>query len=92
MPDQPTQTYYATSVFTDPITLLSLGLLALQAEQVIRIIPSGAMPYVEAAIAIGTIILRFQQAVRPVALIAPQSVKPVEVRQLTMTQQGSEKR
>lgn len=90
MADQTTHTYAATSVFTDPITLLSVAMLALQTEEVRAIIPPRVMPYAAAAIAVGTIVLRIAQAVRPVAFIAPQQVKMVEVKQLQPTQPGSE--
>jgi hypothetical protein len=77
-----TRTYYAKSVFSDPLVLLFVVMLALDYPEVRAIIPVAAMPYVVAGMKVGGILLRIGQAVRPVAFIAPGGVKPVEVKSI----------
>lgn len=95
MPDQFTQTYYAKSMWSDPTNLASIaavlvGVLAL--PEVVAIIPVHWMPVILAISGATNFILRTFNAVRPVANIRPQEVKPVEVKQLTPTQPGSEQK
>lgn len=88
-----TQTVYAKSWFTDPQNIASLltflvGALAL--PDVAAIVPLRFMPAILAVSALAQLWLRTQFGVRPVAFIAPKEVKPVEVKKLEWTQQGSE--
>jgi hypothetical protein len=88
-----TQTAYATSAFSDPQNIASaltliLALLAL--PEITALIPLRYMPAIAAVSSAAALILRTQFGVRPVAFIAPQQVKPVEVPKLEKTQQGTE--
>jgi len=91
--DQPTQTYYAKSMWTDPTNLASLaavavGILAL--PEVSSQIPAEWMPKILAISGAVNFMLRTFNAVRPVANIKPTEVKPVEIPKLQKTEQGSE--
>ena len=91
--DQPTQTYYAKSMWTDPTNLASLaamlvGVIAL--PEVSSQIPPSWMPKILALSGATNFILRTFNAVRPVANIRPTDVKPVEIPKLQKTEQGSE--
>lgn len=93
MADEKTQTYYATSLWTDPTNLASLaavlvGVLAL--PEVSAIIPASWMPKILALSGAVNFMLRTFNAVRPVANIKPTDVKPVEIPKLQKTEQGSE--
>lgn len=88
-----TQTAYAKSAFTDPQNIASaitflLAVLAL--PDVTAIIPLKYMPVIAAVSSAAALWLRTQYGVRPVAAIAPGEVKPVEVKKLDKTQQGTE--
>jgi len=86
-----TQTYYATSLWTDPQNLAStlstvVGLLAL--PEVVALIPLRYMPLILAISGAASFILRTWTGVRPVAAIAPGQIKPIDVTTLTATQGG----
>lgn len=88
-----TQTAYATSAFSDPQNIASAitfvtGLLAL--PEVVAVIPLKYMPAILAVSAALNLLLRIAFGVRPVAMIAPTSVKPVEIKKLEKTEQGTE--
>jgi hypothetical protein len=88
-----TQTAYATSMFSDPTNLaLALTILVaiLSDPQVVAVFPPWLMPKVTAFTAAVAVYLRTVKATNPVAVIAPGQVKPVEVKKLEKTQQGSE--
>jgi hypothetical protein len=92
MPEQ-TQTAYSKSLWTDPTNLASLGavlvgLLAL--PEVTALIPVTWMPAILAISGAINFLLRTFNAVRPVAMIAPGNVKPVEIPKLEKTEQGTE--
>lgn len=91
----PTQTYYAKSLWSDPQNLASMASMAvgvLALPEVTAIIPTRYMPAILAVSAAISLILRITTGLRPVANIPPGQVKPVEVKQLTPTEQGSETR
>ena len=95
MAEQPTQTYYAKSMWSDPTNLASIaavlvGVLAL--PEVVAIIPVHWMPLILAISGATNFCLRTFNAVRPVANIKPADVKPVEIPKLEKTEQGSETR
>jgi hypothetical protein len=88
-----TQTYYAKSMWSDPQNIASVlgimvGVLAL--PEVVAIIPLRWMPTILGISSATSFVLRTWKGVRPVANIPPGEVKPVEVKQLNPTQQGSE--
>jgi hypothetical protein len=88
-----TQTAYAKSQWTDPTNLaamaqIAVGLVAL--PEVTKIIPLSWMPAILAISGGTSFVLRTWKATHPVANIAPGEVKPVEVKKLEATQQGSE--
>ena len=88
-----TQTAYATSAFTDPQNIASgitfvTGLLAL--PEVVAVIPLRYMPAILAISAALNLLLRIAFGLRPVAMIPPTAVKPVEIPKLQKTEQGSE--
>lgn len=88
-----TQTAYAKSAYSDPqnIALAISGVLAFfSMPDVLAIIPLKYMPMITLTTAALGIILRIVTGVRPVANIRPMQVKPVEVKKLELTQQGSE--
>ncbi len=92
-PNAPTQTAYAKSMFSDPTNIaaaiqVSVGILAL--PEVLAVIPLKWMPLILALSGAASFALRTWNAVHPVAFIAPQQVKPVEVKKLAHTQQGTE--
>lgn len=84
-----TQTYYATSAWSDPQNVASalsaaVGIFAL--PEVAAIIPLRYMPIVLAISSILSLILRTVFGVRPVANIKPGEVKPVRVETISATQ------
>jgi hypothetical protein len=88
-----TQTAYSTSAFTDPQNIASAitfitGLLAL--PEVVAVIPLKYMPAILAISAALNLMLRIMFGVRPVSVIKPGEVKPVEIPKLEKTQQGTE--
>jgi len=88
-----TQTAYAKSAFSDPQNIASaltliLALLAL--PEITALIPLRFMPAIAAVSSAAALILRTQFGNHPVAFIAPTQVKPVEVKKLWKTQQGTE--
>lgn len=88
-----TQTAYAKSQFSDPqqiANVIAFVLAALSLPDVTGLIPLRFMPAILAFSALANLWLRTQFGVRPVAFIAPQQVKPVEVKKLDKTQQGTE--
>lgn len=88
-----TQTAYSTSAFTDPTNILAFGaflLGVLSDPAVLAIIPVAWMPKILALTGILTGAMRTFKATRPVSMIAPGEVKPVEIPKLQKTQQGSE--
>src|SRR5687767_3668538 len=90
---QETQTAYARSAFSDPTIIASwiqiaVGVLAL--PEVVAVIPLKWMPLILALSGAASFALRTWNAVRPVAFIAPHQVKPVEIKKIEKTQQGTE--
>jgi len=88
-----TQTAYAKSMFSDPTNIaaaiqVAVGIIAL--PEVVAVIPLKWMPLILAISGAASFALRTWTAVRPVAAIAPKQVKPVEVKKLEATQQGTE--
>ena len=93
--DRPTetQTAYAKSAFTDPqniASVITFLLAALALPDIVALIPLKYMPAITAVSALASLWLRTAYGVRPVAAIAPREVKPVEIKRLDKTQQGSE--
>lgn len=80
-----TQTYYAKSMFSDPVMIASFIIAALQLNEINQLIPEAWVHGVTAFTALLNLYLRFQHAQRPVAFIPPTQVKPVEVKSLKET-------
>ena len=75
------RTYVAQSIFVSKTfwaTAAALLIAILEQQNVINVIPPAVMPYVSAVLAVANVALRFS-SVRPVAMVAPGSVKAVEV-------------
>jgi len=87
-----TQTYYAKSVFSDPTAIAAAMLAIMQLpEAPALLLEYGMNPkLVNFLLAAAVLMARFFNAQRPVALIAPTQVKPVEVAKLKKTEQGTE--
>ena len=85
-----TQTSYARSAFSDPSNLLNFLALALMMPEIRDILPPKYIPLVAAFVALANLALRTLLVTHPVAFIAPTQVKPVEVRKLEATKQGTE--
>jgi len=91
-----TQTAYAKSVFSDPQILLyvvNIALASLALPEVRAIIPDSGLRYVLALSGVLGVVgmaVRTWIATHPVAFIAPGQVKPVEVKKLEATKQGTE--
>jgi hypothetical protein len=85
-----TQTAYARSAFSDPSNILNFIALAFMLPEIREVVPVHYIPLVTAVVALANLALRTIFVTHPVALIAPNQVKPVEVRKLEATQQGSE--
>jgi len=91
-----TQTAYAKSAVSDPQNILyviNILLACLALPEVLALIPPGALRYVLALTGVLGVIglfIRTKFATNPVALIAPGQVKPVEVKKLEATKQGTE--
>lgn len=88
-----TQTAYARSMFSDYTNIaamvqIAVGLVAL--PEVTAVIPLTWMPLILAFSGALSFALRTWSATHPVAAIAPNQVKPVEVTKLVATQQGTE--
>jgi len=88
-----TQTAYAKSQWSDPTNIaafvqIAVGIIAL--PEVAAVIPLRLMPLILALSGALSFALRTWTATHPVANIAPKQVKPVEVKKLEATQQGSE--
>jgi hypothetical protein len=87
-----TQTAYAKSAFSDPLNIINFVALALMMPEVRDILPPRFIPLVAAVVALANLATRTLFTTHPVAFIAPAQVKPVEVRKLTATQQGTEEK
>lgn len=85
-----TQTAYARSAFSDPSNILNFIALALMMPEVRDVIPLRYLPLVMAVVALLNLALRTLFVHRPVAIIAPMQVKPVEIKKLEATQPGTE--
>lgn len=85
-----TQTAYARSAFSDPLNLINFVALALVIPEVRQIVPPKYLPLIAAIVALANLYLRIFVTTHPVAFIAPTQVKPVEVRKLEATKQGTE--
>lgn len=85
-----TQTSYARSAFSDPLNIINFIALALMMPEVRELIPLKYMPLAMALVALANLALRTLLVTHPVAFIAPTQVKPVEVRKLEATKQGTE--
>src|SRR5688500_761788 len=88
-----TQTAYAKSVYSDPTNIaaavqIGVGVMAL--PEVVAVIPLHWMPLILAVSGALSFALRTWTALRPVANIPPMQVKPVEVKKLEATRQGTE--
>ena len=79
---QQTQTYYAKSLFSDPVVLVSLLIAVFQLPEVRDVLPEPWLHLATALTAILTLFLRVYNAQRPVAAIAPGTSKPVAVASL----------
>lgn len=80
-PDRPQVTYFAVSLFSSRtfwVNTAALVITLLSATDVVAIIPARLVPYSTALIASLNIWLR-TITVRPVALIAPGTTKPIAV-------------
>ena len=85
-----TQTAYARSAFSDPLNIINFLALALTMPEIREIVPPKYVPLVAAIIALANLYLRTMVVTHPVAMIAPTQVKPVEVKKLEATKQGTE--
>ena|SRR6185436_18651647 len=85
-----TQTAYARSAFSDPSNVLNFLALALMLPEINSIVPPKYIPLVAAVTALANLALRTLFVTHPVAFIAPNEVKPVEVRKLEATKAGTE--
>ena len=91
-----TQTAYAKSAFSDPQNILyviNILLSCLALPEVLAVIPVAYMRYVLAltgVLGVVGLFVRTKFATHPVAMIAPTQVKPVEVKKLVATKQGTE--
>lgn len=85
-----TQTAYAKSAFSDPSNIINFVALALMMPEVRDILPPRYLPLVVAIVALANLYLRIFVSTRPVAFIAPTQVKPVEIKKLEATRQGTE--
>jgi len=88
-----TQTAYARSAWTDQTNMvLFAGALieGLSDPHVGALIPAWLLPKIGAAIFLLGIYVRTWKATHPVANIPPGEVKPVEVKKLEATKQGTE--
>ena len=88
-----TQTAYAKSAWSDPTNVAAfvqiiVGVVAL--PEVAKVIPLTWMPVILAISGALSFALRTWTATHPVANIAPTQVKPVEVKKLEATKQGTE--
>ena len=88
MPEIQTQTYFAKSIFTDFTSHALTLVVALQFKEVQDLlIHFGADPQLLTKIvAVIGVFLRLFHGTRPVAVIAPGEVKPVDVKRLEPTQ------
>lgn len=84
------QTYYAKSMYSDPVMIATFAMLALQLDAVTKIIPETWLHSVTALTAVLNLFLRVFTAQRPVAHIPPGQVKPVEVKSLQPTPKENE--
>jgi len=88
-----TQTSYAKSAWTDPTNLVMFAGALIEVfsdKDVASIIPSWLSPRIGTLIFLLGIFVRTWKATHPVAMIAPGEVKPVEVKKLEATKQGTE--
>ena len=85
-----TQTAYAKSAVSDPLNLLNFVALALMMPEVREIMPPKYIPIIAAIVALANLAIRTLFVTRPVAMIAPTQVKPVEIKKLEATKQGTE--
>jgi hypothetical protein len=85
-----TQTAYAKSAFSDPSNIINFVALALMMPEIREIMPPRFIPVVAAIVALANLALRTLLVTHPVAVIAPGQVKPVEVKKLEATKQGTE--
>lgn len=85
-----TQTAYAKSAFSDPSNIVNFIALALMMPEIREVIPAHYIPLVAAITALANLALRTLLVTHPVAVIAPGQVKPVEVKKLEATKQGTE--
>lgn len=85
-----TQTAYAKSMFSDPINIVNFIALALTLPAINTIVPVKYGPLVDAIVALLNLALRTLFVTRPVAFIAPMQVKPVEIKKIEATKQGTE--
>ncbi len=90
MADNETQTAYARSAFSDPSNIVNFLALALMMPEIREILPPKYIPLVAAFVALANLALRTLLVTHPVAFIAPNQVKPVEVKKLEATKAGSE--
>ena len=91
--ERETQTAYAKSAWSDPTNIAAfvqiiVGVVAL--PEVTKVIPLTWMPVILAISGALSFALRTWTATHPVANIAPTEVKPVEVKRLEATKQGTE--
>lgn len=88
-----TQTAYAKSAYSDPQNIalaVSVILMCLAEPSVVQIIPLKYTPMIAALSGILGIVLRVMNGTHPVANILPTQIKPVEVKKLEATKQGTE--
>jgi hypothetical protein len=86
-----TQTAYARSAYSDPLNIINFVALAFTLPEIRDVIPLHYAPLVAAVVALVNLAGRTLFVTHPVTVtIAPGQVKPVEVKKLEATKQGTE--